>query len=128
MQDRRIHGSAANLKNLFHGFAADLDDLIDRVPANMDDFSNGVATDLQNVFNRIAANLQNVLDRCTASLNGVLHALWHRSLIERLRSCSVSKLLRYLAQSMARSRQQLAIRRLAVGLIGLRLPPAQAQS
>jgi hypothetical protein len=52
----------------------------------MKDFFDGVAAHLEDVFDGVAANFKDVFDRSAAAFDGALYRVWHRFLLQRLRS------------------------------------------
>src|SRR5208337_3944858 len=86
-----LHGSAPKVTGGLDRIATDLNDLLDGVTADVEDFFNGVTADLEDVFDGVAADLEDVFDRNATALNGAFSFVWHRILLDRLRSCSARK-------------------------------------
>jgi hypothetical protein len=62
VQDRRLHGSLAQLARGLDRITPDLDDFFNSASANMKNFFNGIAADLENIADRTSADLEDVLD------------------------------------------------------------------
>jgi hypothetical protein len=88
MEDRGLHGSLAEPARGLDGIAADLNYLFNGVAADMKDFFDGAAANVEDVFNGGAADLEDVFNRSPSAFDGALYRIWHRFLLEGLRSCS----------------------------------------